>query len=312
MKVGRWIVYLLIVSLLIGTQSGLRARYNGDSTPGEKSNANVDFVKEPVEYRTINSDTWRSIEDTGLTLPVDADVKVGDDAALSLRSDEFRPLKLNEQTGVQLRSQNDSPVDLEVVYGSTKMNVKSDTQERDPIKIKTKQGIIGVRGTDFGVSYERPNQSEVFVTEGLVSVNSGTHSVEIPPGKFASFGLDNNRKGILKRDSIQPRHRTIWKHWTAQRFLYPLREQRESLKSTIRELRQTIDQPGIGDVFGELNKLEGEIDRKTKVLEDVKQRIDRIKSEAGNVIESYQRYRNMLEERRGSFLKKRKQILNQR
>ena len=69
---------------------------------------------------------------------------------------------------------------------SGKIRAQINKSRRQKIRVATPNAIIGVKGTDFVVSYE-DGKTRVATMEGLVNLASSAtdQSVDIPPGKMS-------------------------------------------------------------------------------------------------------------------------------
>lgn len=305
-------VLMGVLFLVLSGTSALSIESVTSETTRSGNQRTVTFVKGDVEYRPATDERWTPIEDTGVSLPLDADLKVEDDAALEIKPGDTGTLKLNEQTGITLNQSGDSTLNLDLGYGSAKIDAPENSNRMDTIQLETPTGIIGVRGTEFGASHEQSDRSEVYVTEGSVSLEANEDRATVSTGQFAAFGASENEQGIFQQGPLLDRHRTVWKYWGVQKKLQPLREQKSSLESTLGSLREQLSGDGIGGMFGEMTGAKEKIEQASESLDQVEQQISQIQSEYQSTIQGYRQYRQKLEEKRGQFLQERKRTFERR
>lgn len=307
-------VFFLICLVFLGLNGPQVGAITSVNTSSKETNnqRRVTFVKGDVEYRAAEDERWTTIEDTNLSLPLDADLKVEDDGALEITPADTGSLKLNEQTGISLSQEGDSTLNLNLAYGSAKINAPAKSDRMDTIKLETPTGIIGVRGTEFGASHEQSNRSEVHVTEGSVSLRANEDQATVSAGRFAAFGSSEDGQGIFQQGPLLDRHQTVWQYWGVRKKLQPLREQKSSLESTLGTLREQLSGDGIGGMFGEMTGAKEQIEQASETLDRVEQKISQIRSDYQSTIQGYREYRRELEEKRGQFLQERKRSFERR
>lgn len=269
---------------------------NGFATSGET--LTVQHVDTPVKYRPADRTRWQDLSGTSAQLSESGDFLVEEDGAVELRTDDSE-VNLNEKSGLSYRLSADTADELRLNHGSMRTEVDSGTKpEGTKLKLETPMGSLGIRGTEFGVSFERSGRSEVYVDTGRVVLNTDRDRTRVSEEEYVAFGqrgVDSTRR-ILDRGGLPDRYRITWNRWSLRRRIAQLERKREELRSQIRRDDSLSD-------------------RKKSPLRDnlerVEERLAELREDYQPLNERYESYRKRLEKKRGDFIRKRKQAFDE-
>lgn len=115
-------------------------------------------------------------------------IETGDNALAVISLTDGSKIKLNKNSKIIISVAKDKPTQVGIFKGSSFFNVlKGKFISRDKFIVRTKNAALGVRGTEFFVSYGKNNAQDAWmcVNEGLVRVTSkeGKNSVNVKAGE---------------------------------------------------------------------------------------------------------------------------------
>ncbi len=115
-------------------------------------------------------------------------IETGNNALAVISLVDGSKIKLNKNSKIVISVSSKSPTKVGIFKGSSFFNVlKSKISSKDKFIVKTKNASIGVRGTEFFVSYGKDNAKDAWmcVNEGRVSVTpkDGKESVSVKAGE---------------------------------------------------------------------------------------------------------------------------------
>ena len=286
----------LVLLILLGFCFAALRPAVASTVDSSEEKLSVRYIDTPVKFRSATNTDWQTLPDTATALPESGDLLVEEGGALDLRSADSTAISLNEQSGLSYRLSEDTVDRLRLNHGSLKTTVEETAPERTRLRLETPMGSLGIRGTEFGVSFERSGRSEVYVDTGKVALRTGEERRGVGPGEYLAFGSGEGRSPnrILEEGNIPERYQLTWSRFRLKERLDALREMRSRLT---RRLRGRVEGPGSSESSSRLDTLNRQIQR----LNDRYQPLN----------ERYQAYRERLEERREDFIRRRKQALDQ-
>lgn len=127
-------------------------------------------------------------------------IKVHRGGLLVLKSPQ-ETLKIMHDTVITPREDKDGTI-IEMVRGAVVAQVT-----KKNFKIKTRGSSFGVRGTQFFVQVNGPDDQWMCVNEGVVNVTSSSKSIDVPAGK----GVFVDKKSISKPQAYKWTKGINWK-----------------------------------------------------------------------------------------------------
>lgn len=265
----------------------------------------VRHVDTPVKYRPADSTRWRSLSETTADVPESGDFLVEEEGSVELKADDSE-VHLNEKSGMSYRLADDTAGEVRLNHGSMKAEVDSETQvkqsesdkKKEKLKLETPMGSLGIRGTEFGVSFEQSGRSEVYVDTGEVVLRTDRDRTEVSEEEYVAFGQrgvePTNR--ILDRGGLPDRYQVTWNRWSLRRQIRELERQREKLRRRIKRESPT-------------NKERSSSLRRK--LEQLEEKLSELRKQYRPLKKEYESYRKRLEKKRGDFIRQRKQAFDE-
>lgn len=258
----------------------------------------VQMVDTPVKFRPADQTQWRDLSGTTAELPESGDFLVEEDGAVELRTEDSE-INLNEKSGLNYRLTQDTADQLRLNHGSVKTEVNSGESEKETkLQLETPMGSLGIRGTEFGVSFEQSGRSEVYVDTGEVVLRTDRDRTQVADQEYVAFGqrgVEPTNK-ILDRGGLPDRYRVTWSRWSLHQQILRLERKRERILNRIDEQDNTSNEKD-SSVQKELNNLEN--------------RLAELRDQYQPLNEEYESYRKRLEKKRGNFIRKRRQAFNE-
>ncbi|MFB6355563.1 MAG: FecR domain-containing protein [bacterium] len=296
------VILVVLIAVLPVMASGAS---NSESLKGE-----VLFVDSPVQYRSGDQKDWVQIDDTGTKLPKNGDLKVGDDGYIKIESSDNDRIRLNEQTAMAYQmGKQDTRSLVKLIYGSLKANASKRGFDEEPSQVQTATATVGIRGTVFGVSYEKSKQMEAFVEEGSVEVSASRGEKPVLKKGQSAEVKDGEEREIRTQDTIPKRLELTWDHYSYQKKKKMLEERIDKLEERKRGIRDRIRQRDYGP--GGRDKLRNRMDTLDARLDELRSKRDNLNIKFGDVQEEYKEYRRQLAKERGEFIRKRLKALEE-
>jgi hypothetical protein len=286
------------LQLLFGLLIFVGIILTGPAFAGEK--LKVNYIKAPALYRTSDQLSWKEITDTSQTIPLDADIIVEKEGAISLQQEERASIQVNEESGFTVNLA-DTPFKIRLNHGSMKMNVDKSKPNSD-YRIQAASASLGIRGTEFGISYEKNKQAEVFVNKGEVEVSSREASSPLKAGEAALVQeKDSPGKNYLLeiKSEIPKRFQLTWNHWWLSKQNLILNRKKTNLQRRIKQMKEKKETPDTST----LKKLEESMESTNENLQNTQKLLKTVR-------ENYHDYRRRLEAERKDFIQKRRQAFN--
>ncbi|MFB6347106.1 MAG: FecR domain-containing protein [bacterium] len=301
MKVSSRCHLLAVSLLLLGLLSLPQA-------PLSASTLRISSLEQPVKYRGRTELTWTELTPSDTRVAASGDFLVGDGGFLELRRAGTETIKLNEQTGLSIRNGQRGDT-FRVNHGSSRFDLKPDESTGTDYTIRTKNASIGVRGTNFGVSYERDDRSEVFVDTGSVQLSDGDRPVRLGEGRFGRVSGDDgrSREEFEVSDTIPERHKLTWDHWNKKARIRKLRLRKQELNERRKELRRLLEQ----DTPRDAGRVEVRLETINERISSLESTLARLTDSYETIQSRYQSYRRKLAEKRENFIQRRRQALDQ-
>ncbi len=254
----------------------------------------VQYVDTPVKFRSADSTRWEDLSGTTAELPKSGDFLVEEDGGVELKSEDAR-VNLNEKSGLSYRLSEDTADQIRLNHGSLKTEVESGEKEKEEkLQLETPMGSLGIRGTEFGVSFERSGRSEVFVDTGRVALRTDRDRTKVSENEYVAFGQRGVEptERILDRGAIPDRFRITWNRW--------------ELNQRIRRLKQRRDQ-----ALEKIQELQNPSDTLPKKLQKIEDKLYEFRDRYQSLNDKYEAYRKRLEKKRGDFIRQRKQAFDE-
>jgi len=159
----------------------------------------------PTSITVDAGKTWAPLA-PGATLTAGDEIKTGSDGAVDLELPDGSILKIGPDSLVIIREMlrveviNTTQTTLEIIFGKIRAVVGPITDKNSHFTIETENSTIGVRGTDFGVSYNPDvGETELFCFEGDVVLTPKesflkSFSPEIREKILRSYLVNKNRR----------------------------------------------------------------------------------------------------------------------
>jgi hypothetical protein len=254
----------------------------------------VSYVDTPVKFRTADELSWEPLTDTSQSIPSEADVLIQDGGAIMTGDGSEATIKANEKSGFTVDLESDTTSTIRLNHGSIKLDVERSEPTTD-YTIKAQSAVIGVRGTTFGVSFERESRVNVFVDTGKVSVSAKSASNRVDSGQSAT--VQNGTK-INLSSTIPERLNLTWNYWSLTRQRTVLKRMKQRLNSRINQLQMSDTPPP------SLEQLKATQKQVTARLTSLTERYESLESR-------YETYRRNLRRKREDFIQNRLQSFNE-
>jgi hypothetical protein len=182
---------------------------------------NVTYLEGEVLYSKFDNGKWYKLnENTELEYGYIIDVK--DNAFLQLSFEDSSVLNINEMSQILLENENSEVQGSKVIglnFGSINADVKKITNNA-VFEVQTPEMVVGVRGTEFNVSYETEEEAEVSVEQGEIEValledDNIIQKSFVQKNNSAILNLQKNKIETIKK--IIDKHKTMWQHFKNKR-----------------------------------------------------------------------------------------------
>lgn len=267
----------------------------------------ITYLDSPVKYRGPDDLTWNELNQSDTSIPGQGDLLVGEGGAVGLRDGDTSTIRLNEKTGISLM-EGELGDTVRVNHGSSHFDVKEDLPDDSNYRIKTTNASIGIRGTQFGVSYERDDRSEVFVEDGEVAFRSGGDFNTLDTGTFGRTGGPTAGAfgSVSTGETLPERFELTWDHWDVERRVRSIRRRKNELRTRALSLEKKVESGTVSDTESarsRLDELHQKIDSLNSKHEELTNRYDQLSDQ-------YRTYRRELERKRQDFIRRRRQAFD--
>lgn len=135
----------------------------------------VENVIGKAQYRKISETSWHTLK-INQKLDENYRIRTGKGSKIILAFKDGSKITLRNMVVMDLKKIVNTPTakqsSLKLFYGKIKASVKKLQRKNDYFEVYTPTAVIGVRGTEFGVSVRQQKKTRMAVFEGEVSVKN--------------------------------------------------------------------------------------------------------------------------------------------
>ncbi|MEW5693994.1 MAG: FecR domain-containing protein [Candidatus Hydrogenedentota bacterium] len=239
-KKTRFFLISLLIIIFIWLTRGLLISIEGKGVNNFFSDGYITFFEGDVFYYSYIDDTWETVTDS-FPIGMNDIIKVNDDSLCEITFKDKSIITLEENTQIEIKElrikDRKKNIKLHLDYGNLNSLVEKISSWGSYFEIESPAAVVGVRGTEFDVSYEKEDEVEVDVYDGEVEVGRRDDKGNIVEKDYLKKDQFVN---ILKNREIQKFHK-LNENRKALREYVKNRIQYAKLDRSVRELNKNIN-----------------------------------------------------------------------